>query len=85
MKQFEAPIVFDLKPNKKVDKAEFPESKQEYFIDMNIRQQVYDFLDQYFKIFDSDDRELLLDAYAEAACFSISYFQPKIDNGQDLR
>ncbi|XP_029156368.1 nuclear RNA export factor 1-like [Nylanderia fulva] len=62
------PIVFDV-----VDEAaKVPSSQRMFIADTKAQQIASQFLQQYFTIFDSDNRQPLLDAYDEHACFSMT-------------
>ncbi|XP_066505853.1 nuclear RNA export factor 1 isoform X2 [Hoplias malabaricus] len=62
-----APIGFDVETNSAV-----PPSKGSYFGSDDIKQFILSFLQQYYSVYDSGDRQPLLDAYHEGACFSLS-------------
>lgn len=61
------PIVFDV-----IDTAKIPKSQKILFTDTNAQQIAYRFLQQYFTILDSENRQFLLDAYDEQAYFSMT-------------
>ncbi|MEN2496423.1 MAG: C-terminal domain of vertebrate Tap protein [Marteilia pararefringens] len=79
----DSPVVFDLKIDDS-SKNQTLELNREYFIDDSVKIDVYSFLDQYFSIFDSENRDSLLMAYDEAAQLSISYFAPPTVNKSHL-
>lgn len=60
------PIGFDL-PSQQA----LPPSKDSFFCDPQIQTLVLKFLEQYFKIYDTEDRQDLLDAYHDQAIFSM--------------
>ncbi|XP_062855820.1 nuclear RNA export factor 1 isoform X2 [Trichomycterus rosablanca] len=62
-----APIGFDLET-----RAMIPPSKGSYFGTDEIKEFIMRFLQQYYSVYDSGDRQLLLEAYHDGACFSIS-------------
>ncbi|XP_011863446.1 PREDICTED: nuclear RNA export factor 1-like [Vollenhovia emeryi] len=62
------PIIFDV-----IDiTARIPPSQRMFVSDPKIQVIASQFLQQYFTIFDSDNRQPLLDAYAENACLSLT-------------
>lgn len=61
------PIVFDV-----IDTAKIPKSQKILFTDTNAQQIAYRFLQQYFTILDSENRQFLLNAYDEQAYFSMT-------------
>lgn len=62
------PIVFDV-----VDEAaKMPPSQRMFVADAKVQEIASHFLLQYFTIFDSENRQPLLDAYDERACFSMT-------------
>ncbi|KAL6434115.1 hypothetical protein ACFW04_005925 [Cataglyphis niger] len=61
------PIVFDV-----IDIAKIPKSQKIFFTDLNAQQIAHRFLQQYFTILDSENRQFLLDAYDKQAYFSIT-------------
>lgn len=62
------PIVFDV-----IDEAaKVPPSQRMFVADMKAQEIASQFLQQYFTIFDSENRQPLLDAYDEHACFSMT-------------
>ncbi|MES1905962.1 MAG: Tap, RNA-binding, partial [Paramarteilia canceri] len=67
------PILFDF--NESLIETKLPESNNEFFIDSSIKDSVIKFLDQYIYIYDSDDRQPLLEAYDDNASFSLSLFK----------
>uniref|UniRef100_A0A673HZ79 Nuclear RNA export factor 1 n=1 Tax=Sinocyclocheilus rhinocerous TaxID=307959 RepID=A0A673HZ79_9TELE len=62
------PIVFDLE----VAPATLPPCKASYFCSEEIKNIILCFLQQYYSIYDSGDRQPLLDAYHDGAAFSLS-------------
>ncbi|XP_052443717.1 nuclear RNA export factor 1 [Carassius gibelio] len=62
------PIGFDLE----VAPATLPPSKASYFCSEEIKNIILCFLQQYYSIYDSGDRQPLLDAYHDGAAFSLS-------------
>ncbi|XP_011862367.1 PREDICTED: nuclear RNA export factor 1-like, partial [Vollenhovia emeryi] len=52
--------------------ARIPPSQRMFVSDPKIQEIASQFLQQYFTIFDSDNRQPLLDAYAENACLSLT-------------
>lgn len=73
------PIVFDV-----VDEAaKVPPSQRMFVADGKAQEIASQFLQQYFTVFDSENRQPLLDAYDEHACFSmtISTFHNNKSNG----
>ncbi|OQR73153.1 nuclear RNA export factor 1-like [Tropilaelaps mercedesae] len=67
-KQLPPPIVFDLEE----EKIAVPRSLPSHLPMDQTRQLVVGFVEQFFACFDSDDRSPLIDAYHEAAVFSLS-------------
>lgn len=62
------PIVFDV-----VDEAaKVPPSQRMFVSDAKAQEVASQFLQQYFTIFDRENRQPLLDAYNEHACFSMT-------------
>lgn len=61
-------IEFDLDDQKR----ELPPTQRLFVVESGVHQLVNQFLEQYFTIFDSENRQLLLDAYHEQAYFSMS-------------
>ncbi|XP_070164078.1 nuclear RNA export factor 1 [Polyergus mexicanus] len=62
------PIVFDV-----IDEAaKVPPSQRMFVADVKAQEIASQFLQQYFTIFDSENRQPLLDAYDEHACFSMT-------------
>ncbi|XP_036149391.1 nuclear RNA export factor 1 isoform X2 [Monomorium pharaonis] len=62
------PIVFDVVD----DAAKIPPSQRMFVADAKAQDIASQFLQQYFTIFDSENRQPLLDAYDEHACFSMT-------------
>lgn len=62
------PIVFDVVD----DAAKVPLSQRMFVADAKAQEIASQFLQQYFTIFDSENRQPLLDAYDEHACFSMT-------------
>ncbi|XP_011168570.1 nuclear RNA export factor 1 [Solenopsis invicta] len=62
------PIVFDVVD----DAAKIPSSQRMFVTNAKVQEIASQFLQQYFIIFDSDNRQPLLDAYDEHACFTIT-------------
>uniref|UniRef100_A0AAR2JYJ1 NTF2 domain-containing protein n=1 Tax=Pygocentrus nattereri TaxID=42514 RepID=A0AAR2JYJ1_PYGNA len=62
-----APIGFDVETGTTI-----PPCKGSYFGSDEIKEFILRFLQQYYSVYDSGDRQPLLDAYHEAACFSLS-------------
>ncbi|XP_064624145.1 nuclear RNA export factor 1-like [Lineus longissimus] len=50
---------------------EIPVSQGSFFVDESAKEIVLRFLEQYFRIYDSGDRQPLLEAYHDQACFSL--------------
>ncbi|XP_048734460.1 nuclear RNA export factor 1-like [Ostrea edulis] len=77
------PIVFDLETS-----SELPAVKGSFFINDEIQSSIVHFLKAYFTLYDSDNRQQLIDAYSDEALFSLSaarnpnieYSQPNINN-----
>lgn len=67
------PILFDVAD----DGHKMPSSQRMFVTNAKAQEIASQFLQQYFLIFDSENRQPLLDAYAEHACFSmtVSYSQ----------
>jgi len=62
------PILFDV-----VDEAaKVPSSQRMFVADAKAQEIASQFLQQYFAIFDRENRQPLLDAYNEHACFSMT-------------
>lgn len=62
------PIVFDV-----IDEAaKVPPSQRMFVADVKAQEIASQFLQQYFTIFDSENRQPLLDAYDEHACLSMT-------------
>uniref|UniRef100_A0A674ADP5 Nuclear RNA export factor 1b n=1 Tax=Salmo trutta TaxID=8032 RepID=A0A674ADP5_SALTR len=64
------PIVFDVE----VTPAALPPCKASYFCSEEIKAPILAFLQQYYSVYDSGDRQPLLDAYHDGATFSLSMF-----------
>uniref|UniRef100_A0A8C8HW17 NTF2 domain-containing protein n=1 Tax=Oncorhynchus tshawytscha TaxID=74940 RepID=A0A8C8HW17_ONCTS len=64
------PIVFDVE----VTPAALPPCKASYFCSEEIKTPILAFLQQYYSVYDSGDRQPLLDAYHDGATFSLSMF-----------
>uniref|UniRef100_A0A8C7JZD4 Nuclear RNA export factor 1 n=1 Tax=Oncorhynchus kisutch TaxID=8019 RepID=A0A8C7JZD4_ONCKI len=62
------PIVFDVE----VTPAALPPCKASYFCSEEIKTPILAFLQQYYSVYDSGDRQPLLDAYHDGATFSLS-------------
>ncbi|KAL6480358.1 hypothetical protein MHYP_G00113910 [Metynnis hypsauchen] len=62
-----APIGFDVETGTTI-----PPCKGSHFGSDEIKEFILRFLQQYYSVYDSGDRQPLLDAYHEAACFSLS-------------
>ncbi|XP_011632449.1 nuclear RNA export factor 1-like [Pogonomyrmex barbatus] len=60
------PIVFD------VDETKIPSSQRIFVTDVTAREIAGGFLQQYFTVFDSENRQALLNAYDKDACFSMT-------------
>lgn len=60
------PITFD------VERAVIPPSKGSYFVNDEIQDLVVKFLKEYYTLYDSDNRQPLIDAYHEHAVFSLT-------------
>ncbi|KAL6254293.1 hypothetical protein P5V15_014908 [Pogonomyrmex californicus] len=60
------PIVFD------VDETKIPPSQRIFVTDVTAREIAGGFLQQYFTVFDSENRQALLNAYDKDACFSMT-------------
>ncbi|XP_060823094.1 nuclear RNA export factor 1-like [Bombus pascuorum] len=65
------PILFDV-----VDVGNIPPSQRTFVANAKAQEIVSQFLQQYFLIFDSENRQPLLDAYVEHACFSMTVSYP---------
>jgi len=52
--------------------AKIPPSQRMFVTDSKVQEIASQFLQQYFTIFDSENRQPLLDAYDEHACFSMT-------------
>ncbi|KAJ8309187.1 hypothetical protein KUTeg_014061 [Tegillarca granosa] len=61
------PIKFDIESS-----AELPETKGSFFQSSNLQELIVKFLKEYFTIYDSDNRQPLMEAYHESAVFSLS-------------
>jgi nuclear RNA export factor len=76
------PIVFD------VSSAVIPASEGSYFVNPSVQELLVKFLKEYYSIYDSDNRQPLIDAYHDNALFSLSvsnnptteYKQPFLGN-----
>ncbi|XP_077996506.1 nuclear RNA export factor 1-like isoform X2 [Glandiceps talaboti] len=65
-------IGFDLdSPNNKL-----PETKGSFFVNETLQTLILKFLEQYYAVYDSGNRQKLLDAYHEKACFSLTIPPP---------
>ncbi|XP_010868946.2 nuclear RNA export factor 1 [Esox lucius] len=62
------PIVFDVEDTP----AALPPCKPSYFCSEEIKSAILGFLQQYYSVYDSGDRQPLLDAYHDGAAFSLS-------------
>lgn len=62
------PILFDVAD----EGVKLPPSRPIFIADPKAQEIANQFLQQYFAIFDSDNRQPLLDAYHEHACFSMT-------------
>ncbi|KAJ7996756.1 hypothetical protein DPEC_G00240320 [Dallia pectoralis] len=62
------PIVFDVEDTP----AALPPCKPSYFCSEEIKSAILAFLQQYYSVYDSGDRQPLLDAYHDGAAFSLS-------------
>nr|XP_058954563.1 nuclear RNA export factor 1-like isoform X1 [Pocillopora verrucosa] len=60
------PIGFDLPSEESL-----PASKESFFGDLAVKEMVLKFIEQYFKIYDTDNRQGLLQAYHDQAIFSM--------------
>ncbi|XP_078314032.1 nuclear RNA export factor 1-like isoform X2 [Crassostrea virginica] len=77
------PITFDLETS-----SELPAVKGSFFISDSIQSSTVNFLKAFFTLYDSDNRQPLMEAYNEEALFSLSvsknpnieYTQPKVNN-----
>ncbi|XP_046706115.1 nuclear RNA export factor 1 isoform X2 [Silurus meridionalis] len=49
-----------------------PPSKDSYFVSSDVKEFILRFLHQYYSVYDSGNRQPLLDAYHDEACFSLS-------------
>ncbi|XP_044758210.1 nuclear RNA export factor 1-like [Coccinella septempunctata] len=65
------PISFDL-----ADESTLPTALQTFLCDSNAGSIIRQFLEQYFTLFDSDDRQMLIQAYHEKATFSMTMAYP---------
>lgn len=66
------PILFDV-----VDEGnKIPPSQRMFVANAKAQEVASRFLQQYFLIFDSENRQPLLDAYVEHACFSMTVSYP---------
>ncbi|XP_071862194.1 nuclear RNA export factor 1 [Bombus fervidus] len=65
------PILFDVVLGNKI-----PPSQRMFVANAKAQEIASQFLQQYFLIFDSENRQPLLDAYVEDACFSMTVFYP---------
>ena len=79
-KSHDSPVLFDLKSANEPAAPDMPQTKKEYFVNDSLKTLIYKFFDQYFAIFDSENRESLAEAYDDEAKFSISYFEPNFAN-----
>ncbi|XP_029634622.1 nuclear RNA export factor 1 [Octopus sinensis] len=61
------PIVFDLESD-----IDLPPSKDNYFMNADVQNLLVKFLKQYYLIYDSDNRQALVDAYHDQAIFSFA-------------
>ncbi|GAB1597900.1 nuclear RNA export factor 1-like [Argonauta hians] len=61
------PIVFDLESD-----IDLPPSKDNYFMNDDVQNVLVKFLKQYYLIYDSDNRQALVDAYHDQAIFSFT-------------
>ncbi|XP_071962613.1 nuclear RNA export factor 1-like [Antedon mediterranea] len=61
------PIAFELD-----ESTALPPVKASFFVSDEVKALVVPFVEKFFSVFDSGDRQLLLDAYHEQACFSLS-------------
>ncbi|XP_070578701.1 nuclear RNA export factor 1-like [Ptychodera flava] len=59
-----------------------PETKGSFFINDHLKTLILTFLEQYYACYDSDDRQKLLEAYHEKACFSLTIPPPPKDGHQ---
>jgi nuclear RNA export factor len=66
-----APILFDVN-----DDQQLPQNKGTYLCDGGGMTFVRQFLEQYYQMYDSDDREPLVNAYHNDAMFSITSTYP---------
>ncbi|ETN60147.1 hypothetical protein AND_008236 [Anopheles darlingi] len=73
------PISFDVE-----DESKFPSSKASFLCDASGTDLVRQFLEQYFVIFDSNNRQMLLEAYHEHAMFSLTVNTYHQNNQQKL-
>lgn len=62
------PILFDVAD----DTSKIPPTQRIFTTDAKAQEVASQFLQQYFMIFDSGNRQPLLDAYDEHACFSLT-------------
>lgn len=72
------PILFDLEDQK----LKLPPIQRMFIVQSNAKAQevATQFLQQYFMVFDSENRQPLLDAYHEHACFSMTVNIPPSSN-----
>lgn len=76
-KDLPPPITFD------IEKAVIPVSKGSHFVNSEVQDLVVKFLKEYYTIYDSDNRQPLIDAYHEHAIFSVtSAFNPAMEYKQ---
>lgn len=81
-------IQFDVKD----EKRELPATQKIFVVEPSAQEVAVQFLQQYFNIFDSENRSLLVDAYHKDACFSISTtvsqksvsFRPHLTDNRNL-
>ena len=59
--------------------------KPEFFVDKSVSNDVYNFLENYFSLFDSSNREPLMQAYDESSKFSVAYFKPEYNKKMVLK
>ncbi|XP_013404854.1 nuclear RNA export factor 1-like [Lingula anatina] len=69
-KDLPPPIGFDLE-----SPTDLPTKQGSYFMNEEVKNLVVRFLEQYFSIYDSDDRQGLLEAYHNEATFSVNIAQ----------
>ncbi|KAM9470101.1 nuclear RNA export factor 1 isoform 1-T1 [Clarias gariepinus] len=72
-----APIGFDVEPHTTV-----PSCKGSYFVSGDVKEFILRFLQQFYSIYDSGNRQPLLDAYHDGACFSLSLPSSKSNLGE---